>query len=118
MGAGLQTVDLIIFFPTSSGGTSGCYGIGCSPAVVASPRRLVSLFRQKPKTKPKKPWYGCVSAGIAITYEVISFSKTDFINTPLPANFGKTRCVFSNGIGPGFVWISVRAGRDSTAALH
>lgn len=47
MGAGLQTVDLTNFFLTSSGGMSGCHGIGCSPVVVASPHRLVSLFRQK-----------------------------------------------------------------------
>lgn len=60
--------------------------------------------------------YGCVSALVAITYEVISFSKTDFIKTPLPTNFGKIGYVFFNAVGPGFVEISVCAGRDSMAA--
>lgn len=62
--------------------------------------------------------YGYVSALVAITYEVISFSKTDFTNTPLPTNFGKTGYVFFNGEGPGFVQISVCTGKDSKAALH
>lgn len=44
-----------------------------------------------------------MSALVAVTYEVISFSKTDFINTPLLTNIGKTRFVFFSGTGPGFV---------------
>lgn len=60
----------------------------------------------------KKPQnYGCVSALVTITCAVISFSKTDFINTPLSTNFSKTRYVFFNGVGSGFMWISVCSGR-------
>lgn len=59
----------------------------------------------------EKKKYGCISAPVAVIYEVISFSKTDFINAPLLTNIGKIRFVFFSGIGPGFVWISVCAGR-------
>lgn len=58
-----------------------------------------------------------MSALVAVTSEVISFSKTDFINTPLLTNIGKTRFVFFSGVGPGFVWVSVCAGRGWPGSL-
>lgn len=59
-----------------------------------------------------------MSALVAVTYEVISFSKTDLkINTPLLTNIGRTRFVFFGGVGPGFVWISVSAARGWPGSL-
>lgn len=106
----------LFFSPTSSGGTSGCLGMGCSPVVVASPCRLVSLFRQK--NTQINVWLYIISALVAMTSEVISFRKKKnkyFIKTHLPINFGRMGCV-SDEVGPGFAQVSVCAGRDSGAA--
>lgn len=112
MGAGLQTANLTTSPQPSSGAQ---VDVTAQDAVLL---QLLFLTDLSLCLGEKKKKYGCVSALGAVTHGVISFSKTDFINIPLPTNIGKTKFVFFNGIGPGFVWISVCAGRDSLAALH